>query len=81
MRGAIGKLFGAACVLAAFSLLSFYFGAQGAAGVTSTRDPNDLSAHFGGDTGDGLVLLGGFLLVVALALASAGLMLWRQERG
>ncbi|HEX7174052.1 MAG TPA: hypothetical protein VF240_02040 [Pyrinomonadaceae bacterium] len=80
MYGAIKKLFVAACAFAAGSLACFYAGAQRAAGVAPALNPDDLSRQFTTDPGEGLVLAGGFLLVVALALASAGLMLWRQER-
>ena len=81
MRGPINRLFAAALSLAVLSLASFYFGAQRAAGVVTVTDPNDLSKLAAAQPGDGLMLFGGFLLVVALALASAGLMLWRRERG
>ncbi len=79
MRGTIGKLFAAAVLLVAFSVACLYVGNQHAAAQTPPPE-NALERQFASDPGDGWMLLGGFLMIVALAIASAGGMLWAQER-
>lgn len=78
MRGTIGKLFAAAVLLVAFSVTCLYVGNRHAAARTPQPE-NPLAQQFASDPGDGWVLLGGFLMIVALAIASAGGMLWARE--
>jgi hypothetical protein len=80
MMGTLRKLFGAACVFALGSVASFYFGSRLSAAAPPPPPADALGRHFSGDPGDGWMLFGLFLLVVALAVAGAGAMLWRQER-
>ncbi len=49
-------------------------------GAPAAQGVNPLAAQFAGDPGDGWMLAGGFLMLVALALASAAMMLWTRER-
>ncbi len=79
MRGTIKRLFGVCCVLVLLSLASWY-AASRQAEAAPTTDDNVLAKQFGGDPGDGWRLAGGFLLLVAGAVACAGGMLWWQER-
>ena len=79
MRGTIGKLLAAAALLVAFSVTCLYVGNRHAAARPPQPD-NPLTRAFAADPGDGWMLLGGFLMIVALAIASAGGMLWAQER-
>jgi hypothetical protein len=82
MRRTIGKLFAAAVLLVAFSVTCLYVGNQHAAAAVQAPPPeNPLGQQFAADPGDGWMLLGGFLMIVALAIASAGGMLWARERG
>jgi hypothetical protein len=79
MIGTIQKLFGVAALLVLFSTASWYVGRQ----ITQTVPPqtqNTLSQQFAADPGDGWMLFGGFLMIVAVAVACAGAMLWTQER-
>jgi hypothetical protein len=79
MRGTIKRIFGASVFLLICSLSSLYVGAVEAA--TAPPAPADiLSQQFGTDPGDGWLLAGGFLLLLALAFAFAGAMLWAQEK-
>ena len=79
MRGTIGKLFTAAGLLVAFSVTCLYVGNQHSA-APAPQPENSLAQQFASDPGDGWLLAGGFLMIVALAIASAGGMLWAQER-
>ncbi len=79
MRGTIKRLFAACCVLVLLALGSWY-AASRQAGAAPTMNENVLAEQFGGDPGDGWRLAGGFLLLVAGAVAFAGGMLWWQER-
>lgn len=79
MRGTIRRLFGASVFLLFCSLSSLYIGSVKAAAVPPA--PADMLARqFGTEAGDGWLLSGGFLLLLALAFAFAGVMLWVQER-
>ena len=79
MRGTIRKLLGASVFLLLCSLSSLYVGSVKAASAPPA--PADLLARqFGTDPGDGWLLAGGFLMLLALAFAFAGAMLWMQER-
>jgi hypothetical protein len=79
MRETIKRLFGASVFLLICSLSSLYVGSVEAAAAPPA--PADLlSQQFGTDPGDGWLLAGGFLLLLALAFAFAGAMLWAQER-
>ena len=80
MTGTLRKLFGAAGVFAVGAVASFYFGARLAAEAPPPLPANALAHQFSGDPGDGWMLFGLFLLVVAVAVAGAGAMLWRQEK-
>jgi hypothetical protein len=79
MHTTIKRLFGASVFLTLCSIFSLYLGSQKAA-AAPTQTTNILAQQFGADPGDGFVLAGGFLLLVALAFASAGAMLWMRER-
>jgi hypothetical protein len=82
MRGTIGKLFAAAVLLVALAVTCLYVGSQKAAAhVPPPQAENDLSRQFAADPGDGWMLSGGFLMIVAIAIASAGGMIWVRERG
>jgi amino acid transporter len=81
MRGTIGRLFAAAVLLVAFSVTCLYVGDRRADAAAQAPQPeNPLAQAFASDPGDGWMLTGGFLMIVALALASAGGMLWAQEK-
>ena len=80
MRGTIKRLFGSSLFLLLCSAACLYAGSSKAAGSTALADANPLARQFGGDPGDGWMLAGGLLLLVALAFASAGVMLWSRER-
>jgi hypothetical protein len=79
MRGTIRKLFGATVLLLLCSLASLYVGSRHAAAQTHAPD-NPLAGQFFNDPGDGFMLAGGFLMLIALAVAFAGAMLWIRER-
>ena len=80
MYRTIHRLFAAAAFLTLCSITSFYSGSRAAASAAPPPASNPLAAQFGGDPGDGWMLAGGLLMVVAMALASAGAMLWFRER-
>ncbi|MBV9926650.1 MAG: hypothetical protein JOZ96_16645 [Acidobacteria bacterium] len=80
MYRTIKRLFAASAFLTVCSITSLYAGSRVAAVAAPAQAANPLAAQFGGDPGDGWMLAGGFLMLVALALASAGLMLWMRER-
>lgn len=78
MVSVIRKLYAGALVLAALASASYYLGTRAAqAGVAANAQPECVMC-FG--AGDELKILGGLLLVVALALAFAATMLWLRER-
>ena len=78
MRGTIRRLFGASVFLLLCSLASLYVGSVEAAAAPPA--PADiLTRQLGTDPGDGWLLGGGFLLLLALAFAFAAAMLWAQE--
>lgn len=79
MDGTVRKLFGAAGVLALLSAASWYAGSRAASDAPPAQQLNALSRQFAADPGDGWVLFGGFLIIVAVAVACAGAMLWAQE--
>ena len=79
MIGTIRKIFGAAVLLVLFSAASWYVGHQATATAT-TQPQNPLGQQFATNPGDGWMLFGGFLMIVAVAVACAGAMLWTQER-
>ena len=79
MSGTIRKLFGVSGVFLLLAISASYFGyRQGAA--NGPAPANTLARQFAADPGDGLVMAGGLLMVIAMALACAGLMLWMRER-
>ena len=79
MRESIRKLFGASLVFVLLALSTSYFGyRQGAAHRPAAESA--LARQFAADPGDGWMLAGGFLMLIALAIACAGAMLWVQER-
>ena len=80
MRGTIKRLFGSSVFLVLCSAVCLYFGSQKAAGAPPPAAANELARQFGGDPGDGWMLAGGLLTLVALAFASAAAMLWFRER-
>ena len=76
----IKRLFAASAFLTLCSITCLYAGSRAAAGAAPSQSTNPLAAQFGGDPGDGWMLAGGFLMLVALAFASAAAMLWTRER-
>jgi hypothetical protein len=80
MYRTIKRLFAASAFVTLCSITSLYVGSRAAAAVAPAQAANPLAAQFGGDPGDGWMLAGGFLMLVALALASAAFMLWMRER-
>jgi di/tricarboxylate transporter len=80
MRGTIKRLFGSSVFLILCSTACLYFGSQKAASAPPSNPANVLAQQFGGDPGDGWMLAGGLLTLVALAFASAAAMLWFRER-
>jgi hypothetical protein len=80
MYRTIKRLFAASAFLTLCSIASLYAGSRAATAAAPVKVANPLAAQFGGDAGDGWMLAGGFLMLVALAFASAGLMLWTRER-
>ncbi|HZI17114.1 MAG TPA: hypothetical protein VEY09_00835 [Pyrinomonadaceae bacterium] len=80
MRGTINKLVGVSISLACLAAGSFYLGGRAAREAAPGPQPaNPFAGQFTGEPGDGWVLFGGFLLLVAVALIAAGLMLRTQE--
>jgi hypothetical protein len=75
----IKRLFGSSLFLALCSITSMYVGSQQTAAKTSQPE-NILAQQLGSDPGDGLVLAGIFLMLLALAVAFAGAMMWMRER-
>jgi hypothetical protein len=80
MYGTIKKLFVASAFVTLCSIASLYAGSRVAATSPPTQAANALAAQFGGDPGDGWMLTGGLLMVLALALSTAAAMLWFRER-
>ena len=80
MYRTIKRLFAAAAFLTLCSITSLYVGSRATAAAAPAQATNPLAAQFGGDPGDGWMLAGILLSVVALALASAAAMLWTRER-
>ena len=80
MRGTIKRLFGSCLFLVLCSAACLYLGSQKAASAPHATAANEIARQFGGDPGDGWMLAGGMLMLVALAFASAGAMLWFRER-
>lgn len=80
MYRTIKRLFATSAFLTLCSIASLYVGSRTAAASAPAQAANPLAAQFGGDPGDGWMLAGGFLMLVALATASASLMLWMRER-
>jgi hypothetical protein len=80
MYRTIKRLFAGSAFLTLCSIASLYAGSRVAAAAAPAQHLNPIAAQFGGDPGDGWMLAGGFLMLVALAFASAGIMLWMRER-
>jgi hypothetical protein len=80
MLGTIKRLFSASVFLLLCSVSSLYVGSLKAAAAAPKTADNILAQQLGADPGDGWMLAGGFLLLVALAFAFAGAMLWMKER-
>jgi hypothetical protein len=80
MYRTIKRLFAASAFLTLCSIASLYAGSRAAEAAGPSLAANPLAAQFGGDPGDGWMLAGGLLMLVALAFASAGVMLWARER-
>jgi hypothetical protein len=80
MYRTIKRLFGASAFLTLCSITSFYCGSRAAASAGPSQAANPFASQFGGDPGDGWMLAGGFLMVVAIALTSAAAMLWFREK-
>jgi hypothetical protein len=80
MRGTIRRLFGSSVFLVLCSAVCLYLGSQRAASAPPSQAANELARQFGSDPGDGFMLAGGLLMLVALAFVSAAAMLWFRER-
>ncbi len=80
MYRTIKRLFAASAFLTLCSIASLYAGSRVAAAAAPAQHLNPIAAQLGGDPGDGWMLAGVFLMLVALALASAAMMLWMRER-
>lgn len=80
MLRTIKRLFAASALLTLCSIASLYAGSRAATAAQPAQVANPLAAQFGGDPGDGWMLAGGFLMLLAVAVASAALMLWMRER-
>ena len=81
MHRTIKRLFAASAFLTLCSIASLYVGSRvAAAAPPAALAANPLAAQLAGDPGDGWMLAGVFLMLVALALASAAMMLWMRER-
>ena len=80
MYRTIKRLLAASAFLTLCSITSLYVGSRVADAGAPARAANPLAAQFGGDPGDGWMIAGGLLMVVAVALASAAAMLWTRER-
>ena len=80
MYRTIKRLFEASAFLTLCSIASLYAGSRVAAAAAPAQHANPIAAQLGGDPGDGWMLAGVFLMLVALALASAAMMLWMRER-
>jgi hypothetical protein len=78
MSSTIKRLLAASAFLTLCSISSLYLGSL-AASSAPPQAANPL-ARLGADPGDGWLLAGGFLMIIALAVASAALMLWMRER-
>lgn len=79
MNRTIKRLFASSLFLALCSATNFYVGSQKAA-VQTTQSTNILAQQLGSDPGDGFMLAGSFLMLIAVAVAFAGAMLWVRER-
>ncbi|HEX8500930.1 MAG TPA: hypothetical protein VF659_10100 [Pyrinomonadaceae bacterium] len=79
MYRTIKRLFASSAFLTLCSVASLYAGSRAAAAAAPAQAANPL-AQIGADPGDGWMLAGGLLMVVALALASAAAMLWMREK-
>ena len=80
MYRTIKRLFAASAFLTLCSISSFYVGSHEAAAAGPSQAVNPLAVQFGGDPGDGWMLAGGLLMVLAIALTSAAAMLWFREK-
>jgi hypothetical protein len=80
MRETIRRLFGSSVFLVLCSAACLYLGSQRAASAPPSQAANELARQLGGDPGDGFMLAGGLLMLVAFAFASAAAMLWFRER-
>jgi hypothetical protein len=79
MYRTIKRLLAASAFLTLCSVTSLYVGSRVGASAAAPLASNPLARQFGADPGDGWMLAGGFLMLVALAFASAALMLWLRE--
>ena len=79
MNRTIKRLFGSSLFLALCSATNLYVGSRMAEAQT-TQPANILAQQLGSDPGDGWMLAGVFLMIVALAVAFAGAMMWVRER-
>ncbi|HEX8281889.1 MAG TPA: hypothetical protein VF588_00815 [Pyrinomonadaceae bacterium] len=80
MYRTIKKLLAASAFLTLCSITSLYVGSRVTAAAAPSQVSNPLAAQFGGDPGDGWMIAGALLMVVAVAVASAAAMLWTRER-
>jgi hypothetical protein len=78
MYRTIKRLLASAAFLTICSATSLYHGSRMAEAAPPAA-ANPLAQQFGTDPGDGWMLAGGFLMLVAMAFASAAVMLWTRE--
>ena len=79
MNRTIKQLFASSLFLALCSVTGLYVGSRMVEAQTP-QPANILAQQFGADPGDGWLLAGGFLMIIALAVAFAGAMMWARER-
>jgi hypothetical protein len=81
MHATIKKLFGLSVSLVCLAAASFLLGTRAASEADlAAQAANPFAGQFAAEPGDGWMLFGGFLMLVAVGLTAAGVMLWTQER-
>ncbi len=79
MNGTIKRLLGSSLFLALCSITALYVGSRQARRA-NVATPQTYSPNNSAQTpADGLVLAGGFFMILAFAVAFAGAMLWMRE--
>jgi hypothetical protein len=78
MTETIRKLAATSIFFAFGSTTCFFIGSRYETPVRASDNP--LADQFFGDPGDGWMLMGLLLIIITVAIATAGLMLWNQEK-